>query len=197
MRIFVPGRPASGRVAALTAAAALVASPAFAAEGGLPQLRFADYPAQIVWLVICFLVLYALLKLAVLPRLTGTIESRATRITGDLDAAAKAKADAEAAVAGYEKALAEARDRANSVAAEQRAAVQAEIDARKAEVEAKIAEETKAAEARIHATKDAAMAEVRGIAALAARDIAAKIAGLEVDEMAAGEAVGRVLNRSS
>lgn len=197
MRKLVPGLPPVGSILALTGPMVLVGLPAFAAEGGLPQLRFADYPAQIVWLVISFVILYALLKLAVLPRLTGTIESRAARIAGDLEAATQAKAQAQAAVAGYEKALAEARDKANTLAAQQRAAVQAEIDSRKAEIEARIAAETKAAEARINATKDAAMAEVRGIAAAAARDIAAKVADLEIGAAAADQALEHLLGQAS
>lgn len=194
MRKLAPGVLLTGRMLALAGPMALVSLPA-AAEGGLPQLRFADYPAQIVWLVISFVVLYALLKAAVLPRLTGTIETRAGKISGDLDAAVQAKAEAEAAIAGYEKALAGARDRANALAAERRAEVQAEIDARKAEIDATIAAETKAAEASIRATKAAAMADLRFVSPQAAVFALQKIAGLEIDRLEAKQVVVHLLGR--
>ncbi len=176
------------------------ASMAVAAEGaekkGMPQLRFEDYPPQIFWLVVSFVVLLVLLSTLVLPKLHGTIEGRKAKIEGDLATAARLKDDAQAAIVAYEKALAEARNRANAIAAEARAKVEAAASARKAELEAKLNDEAKAAEARIRATKEAAMAEVRGIAIETSRAIAAKVAGLSVDDATAGSAVDAALARS-
>ena len=176
-------------------------TPALASEGGekkmgLPQLRFEDFPPQIFWLVVTFLLLLVLLSTLVVPKLQGTIEGRKAKLEGDLTDASRLKDEAEAAIAAYEKALAEARQRANAIAAEAKAKIEAAAAARKAELEAKLATEAKEAEARIAATKEAALAEVRGIALEAARAIATKVAGIEVDEASAASAVDAALARS-
>ncbi|RJF87862.1 hypothetical protein D3874_13195 [Oleomonas cavernae] len=167
-----------------------------AAKKGMPQLRFEDFPPQIFWLVVTFTLLLILLSTLVLPKLKGTIEGRQAKIEGDFALAASLKDEAQAAIAAYDKALAEARNRANAIAAEARAKIEAAVAVRKAELEAKLNEEAKAAEGRIRATKEAAMAEVRGIAIETSRAIAAKIAGLSVDEAIAGSAVDAALSRT-
>jgi F-type H+-transporting ATPase subunit b len=177
-------------------ALALAATPAFAEEahkGGLPQLKFGDYPPQIFWLVVAFIVLFIVLKGRILPKLAGAIEHRAAHIKGNLDQAAKLKAEAEAAVAAYEKALADARQRASLIAADAKAKVEAESAKAKAELEAKLHAETTAAEARIRAAKDAAMAEVGALATEAAQAITAKIAGLDLDRATVAAAVNGAL----
>lgn len=181
------------------ALATAAVSPALA-EGaekkGLPQLRFEDFPPQIFWLAVSFVILLLLLSTLVLPKLQGTIEGRAAKLDGDLTDAARLKNEAAAAIAAYEKALAEARQRANAIAAEAKAKIEAAAAARKAELEAKLSEEAKAAEARIAATKAAALAEVRSIAIEASRAIAAKVAGIDVDETAAAAAVDAIMARN-
>ncbi|PWR22971.1 F0F1 ATP synthase subunit B' [Zavarzinia aquatilis] len=181
------------------ALATAAVSPALA-EGaekkGLPQLRFEDFPPQIFWLVISFVVLLVLLSTLVLPKLQGTIEGRKAKLEGDLATAVSLKDEAAAAIAAYEKALAAARQRANAIAAEAKAQIEAAAAARKAELEAKLAEEAKAAEVRINATKAAALAEVRSIALEAARAIATKVAGIEVDDASAASAVDAALGRN-
>lgn len=182
-----------------TAFALAAVTPALAEGGekkGLPQLRFEDFPPQIFWLAVTFVLLLVILSTLVVPKLQGTIEGRKAKLEGDLAVAARLKDEAEAAVAAYEKALAEARVRANAIAAEAKGKIEAAGAARKAELEAQLAEEAKAAEARIRATKDAALAEVRNIALDAARAIATKVAGIDVDEASAAHAVDAALARN-
>ena len=45
-------------------------------SGGLPQLQFQHWGGQIVWLLLIFAVLYAVLSKALLPRVSGAIEER-------------------------------------------------------------------------------------------------------------------------
>lgn len=45
-------------------------------SGGLPQLQFEHWGGQIVWLLIIFAVLYAVLSKALLPRVSGAIDER-------------------------------------------------------------------------------------------------------------------------
>ncbi len=90
----------------------------------MPQLDLATFPPQLIWLAITFVALYLVMAYAGLPRLGGIIERRRARIEGDLDKAQRMKAEAEAVIAAYEKALAEARDEGAGGAARDRQPVE-------------------------------------------------------------------------
>ncbi|NDC60010.1 MAG: F0F1 ATP synthase subunit B', partial [Alphaproteobacteria bacterium] len=87
-----------------------------AAAPGLPQLDPSYFPSQVFWLAVFFVLLYFLLSQALLPKLAGVIETRANTIRSNVDAAAAANAEAQAALAAYEKALATARADARKLA---------------------------------------------------------------------------------
>jgi F-type H+-transporting ATPase subunit b len=54
------------------------------ASGGLPQFDPSWWAGQIVWLLIIFAVLYAVLAKVLLPKVGGTIDAREGRIAGDI-----------------------------------------------------------------------------------------------------------------
>src|SRR5665213_2156597 len=78
----------------------------------MPQFDIATFPPQIFWLAVTFLVLYLVMALVGLPRVGGIIKRRREHISDDLDKAQRMKAEAEAVIAAYERALAEARTKA-------------------------------------------------------------------------------------
>src|SRR5262249_28431722 len=101
------------------AAAALASASAFAAsEGGMPQLNFHDFPPQVAWLAITFIVLYVIMAKFALPRAANVLETRNNRIKSDLDRATALKSESDKVIAAYEKALTDARNNAASVARE-------------------------------------------------------------------------------
>jgi F-type H+-transporting ATPase subunit b len=140
---------------------------------GLPQLDFQWWPGQIAWLLIIFIAMLVFIRLFAAPRVGGTIDAREEKITGDIAAARRLKDEAEALAQVAAAETAQARVAAQRVAAEARAKAQAEVAARLAAEEAKLAEKGAEAEARIGKARDAAMANVAGIA----RDTAAAIVG--------------------
>jgi F-type H+-transporting ATPase subunit b len=103
---------------------------------GFPPLKTETFAGQLVWLAITFVLLYVLLSRMVLPRLGGILENRRSTIATDLDDAAAMKQRAEEAGAAYERALAEARSRAQVLAQETRSTLAAESDARRKVLEA-------------------------------------------------------------
>ncbi|TCT12091.1 F-type H+-transporting ATPase subunit b [Tepidamorphus gemmatus] len=149
-------------------------------SGGMPQFNFETYAPQIVWLIITFAVLYALMARVALPRIATVIEHRRDRIASDLDTAARLGAETDEVIAAYEAELAEARGRAHEIAAATRARLDAELGEERARVEAELAEKTADAERRIAESKARALAEVDGAAADAAAQIVEMLAGVKV-----------------
>jgi F-type H+-transporting ATPase subunit b len=156
---------------------------------GMPQLDFAGYVPQLVWLVITFVALYLLMSRVALPRIATVIEHRRDRIASDLDAAARLKEETDEVIAAYEAELAEARGRAHQIAAETRDKLNNELAEERAEVEAGLAKKTAQAEKRIADTKAKALAEVDTAAADAAGDIVTKLTGLKPTKAEIDEAV--------
>lgn len=152
------------------------------------------FPSQLFWLAISFIVLYIALDRFILPKIKMTIEDRKDRIADDLDAAAQAKADAEAAGEAYEQSLAEARTKAHGIAADTRKALDAELAKEAAEVEAELAAKQEAAETSIRDAKAKAQAEVRGIAAAATATAVQALAGVEIAEKDADKTVGDLID---
>jgi F-type H+-transporting ATPase subunit b len=162
-------------------------------KGQFPPFNPSTFASQLVWLAIAFVVLYVLMSRLALPRIGKIIDDREATIKGDVAEAEKAKKQSEDAVAAYEKALADARGRAQTIANEtrQKHAAEAEV-ARKAtedKLNAKLAESEKA----IAATKASAMSNVRGIASDAARSIVERLIGKAPDDKAIDAAVSSVI----
>ena len=160
-----------------------------------PPFERDTFPSQLFWLAICFIALYVMTARLVRPRVGGIIEQRKGSIADDLAAASRLKGESEAAMAAYEKALADARARAQAIAGETRDRLQAEADRNRKALEDQLAARLADAEKSIVATKSAAMANVRGIAADAAAAIVTRLTGVTAPEPAVGAAVDAVLKR--
>src|SRR5690349_19319731 len=89
-------------------------------KGQFPPFNPSTFASQLVWLAVAFVVLYVLMARLALPRIGKIIENREGVIKGDLAEAEQLKAQSDEAVAAYEKALADARNRAQAIAAETR-----------------------------------------------------------------------------
>jgi F-type H+-transporting ATPase subunit b len=77
----------------------------------MPQLVFADYAPQVVWLAITFGALYLILSRLALPGIARTLGDRDARLKGDIEAAERLRAEAESAIGAYQKSIAEARQK--------------------------------------------------------------------------------------
>jgi len=154
----------------------------------MPQLDFATFAPQLIWLTLVFGVLYLVMARVALPRIATVIEERRDRIADDLDTAAQLKSDTDDAIASYETALAEARTKAHTIAQETRDRLTAETDAHRADLEGQLAARIADAEKRITATKDKALTSVRDVAVDVADAITQQLLG-DSDRAAAERAV--------
>lgn len=136
--------------------------------GGLPQLNFDTWPSQVFWLLVALGVLYYLMSRIALPRIASVLEERADAIAGDLDRAEELKRKAEEAEQAYKQALADARSKAQAIAAETRAGIQGEIDEAVARADAEISARTAESEKRIAEIREGAIQNVRQVSEEAA-----------------------------
>jgi F-type H+-transporting ATPase subunit b len=166
------------------------------APGGpppFPPFVKEHFPSQLFWLALCFVVLYVLMAKVALPRVGAILEARRARIAADLAQAQRHKEESEAAMAAYEKALADARNRAQVIANETRDKLMGEADAVRKLLERGLNAKLEEAEQTIATTKRAAMANVRGVAVDAARAIVHRLIGVAPAEDVVARAVDRVL----
>ena len=162
-------------------------------KGTFPPFDQTTFASQLVWLAITFVVLYVLMAKVALPRVGGIIENRRQRIEGDIAEAGRLKTQSDEALAAYEQALADARARAQAIAAETRDKQAAEAEATRKKLEGQLNAKLAEAEKTIAATKQAAMANVRGIASDAAKAIVERLAGKAPADSAVAAAVGEAL----
>lgn len=165
------------------------------AKAPFPPFQKETFASQIVWLAITFVALYLLISRVAVPRIGGIIDERAKRIEGDFAAAQRMKDESEAARAAYDKSLADARSRAQSIGSEIHAKLNAEADEKRKATEAKLNAQLADAEKQIAATKSAAMANVRGIAVDAATAIVERLTGAAPAAPAVAAAVDDALKR--
>jgi F-type H+-transporting ATPase subunit b len=133
-------------------------------HGGFPPFEPSTYGSQLLWLAITFGFLYWLMSKRALPRMAAILEERDNRVAGDLAAAGQLKGETDAAIAAYEQSLAEARQRAQSIAQGARDQSKAAIDAERGRLEADLNGRLEQAEARIAGVKNEALANVDTIA---------------------------------
>lgn len=162
---------------------------------GFPPFDSTTFASQLLWLTLTFVALYLLMARVAVPRVNSILEARRTQISDDLANAERLEGESEAALADYEKSLAEARSRAQAIAnaAREKEAAAAEENRKvlEAELNAKLAR----AEQEITATKTAAMGNVRSIATETATAIVQQLIGTAPTTQEVERAITDVLKR--
>jgi F-type H+-transporting ATPase subunit b len=169
-------------------------TPPSEAGAAFPPFDRTTFGSQIIWLILFFGALYLIASRLALPRVGSVLAVRHARIAGDIEAAHRMKDEADAAAAAYEKALAEARARAQAIAGETRAKLTAQAEESRKGLEASLGAKLAEADKAIASTKAAAMANVRGIAQEAAAAIVARLTGVAPPPGAVAAAVDAAVN---
>jgi len=162
-------------------------------KGPFPPFNADTFASQLIWLAITFVALYLLAGRVALPRVASILEARRDRIAGDLADAQRLKTESDEALAAYEKSLADARNRAQTLANEVREKQNAEAEAARKALEQSLNAKLAEADSAIAATKTAAMGNVRGIAVEAASAIVERMIGNAPAGPAVESAVSDVL----
>jgi F-type H+-transporting ATPase subunit b len=148
-----------------------------AGQNTFPPFQSVNFPSQLVWLAVTFVLLYVLMSRIALPRIASILADRDKRIADDIAAANRFKEQSEAAHAAYEKALVDARGRAQSIANTTREQQAAAAEATNKRLEAQLHERIAAAEQSIAANRTSAMSNVGSIASDTAAAIVERLIG--------------------
>jgi F-type H+-transporting ATPase subunit b len=157
--------------------------------GTFPPFDSSTFASQLVSLLIAFVALYLIVSRIALPRVGSVLDARQKAIEGDLATAQKLKDDSDAALKAYESELAAARSRAQAIGAETREKLNAASDAERKTLEQRLTVKLAEAEKTIASTREAAMRNVRNIAAEAAAAIVQQLAGIAPDGKSVESAV--------
>ena len=157
----------------------------------MPQLDqiAVSYASQIVWLVGVLAIIYFGIARTMVPKIQGTVEARAQRVSDDLAAADKAHERADEIEEQYRNQLNDARSAAGDVTAEAKAAGAAEREKRVSAANETIQARMSEAEAALSEARVAALAEIEGVAVEATQDIVSKVSGGSVTSGEAEAAV--------
>ena len=147
------------------------------------------FASQLFWLIVSFGLIYFVIGRGMLPKIEATVDQRDRRISDDLAAAERARAEADAREEAYRAQLEANRAEALKVtqAAKQTSAraTEQQVKAADAELDQKIG----AAEAEIRKATQAALSDIETVAAEAAQEMVAKLSGASVSREQAAEAV--------
>ncbi|GAA4015560.1 hypothetical protein GCM10022280_12920 [Sphingomonas swuensis] len=153
------------------------------------------FASQLFWLVITFGLLFLVVGLGMVPKIQGTVDLRDSRIAADLQTAASARETANRLEADYRAALDRSRAEAARVAAEAKATAAQATEARVKAADASAQVKLEDASRRIAEARSSAQAEIEAVAAEAAAAMVSRVAGLTVDEGTARAAVQQELVR--
>ena len=159
----------------------------------MPQLDISTFTPQLFWLAVWFVVLYLLMSRLGLPRIAAVIDARRKRREDDLAAAARLRDEAEAANTAFQQTMAQARAEAQAVIKAATDRLAAEAAERQRQLAATLGEQVAAAERAIAATRQQALAEVRGIAIDVGRSVVEKLTGAPPSDAKLAAAVDSTL----
>jgi F-type H+-transporting ATPase subunit b len=157
--------------------------------GAFPPFEADTFASQLVSLLIAFVALYLIVSRIALPRVGSLLDERQNAIEGDLADAQKLKDESDAALKAYESELAAARSRAQAIGTETREKLSAASEAERKTLDGQLSVKLAEAEKTIASTREAAMSNVRGIAAEAAAAIVQRLTGVLPDGPAVNSAV--------
>jgi F-type H+-transporting ATPase subunit b len=150
--------------------------------------------SQLFWLAVVFGFIFFAIGLGMLPKIQSTVDDREKKISGDLEAAQAARTAADETEAAWRARMDAARADAAKFASEAKQASAKDTEARVKAASDKLNVKVEAAEAKIRDAVEAARSEFEAVAAEAARDMLARLAGKTVDQKQAAEAVKAEMN---
>jgi len=161
----------------------------------MPQMEFADYAPQVIWLILCFGCLYVLMSRLVLPRVAEILENRQRKLDHDIESAERLRNEAAAALAEYEAAIRNAALEAEKIISEAREKLKVEAQQRLDALDKRLDERALVSEKKLNELGVAAEAEVHKTAGELVPLAVSKLIGLDVSSEDVTEAIQAVSER--
>ena len=155
----------------------------------MPQMEFADYVPQVIWLILCFGCLYVLMSRLVLPRVAEILENRQRKLDHDIESAERLRNEATAALSEYDAAMRDAALQAENIISEAREKLKVESQNRLDALDRRLDEQAVVSEKRLNELGVAAEAEVRKAAEDLVPLTVRKLIGLEVSPDEVSQAI--------
>lgn len=161
----------------------------------MPQIaQLAEtYSSQIFWMLVVFGLVFFVVGRGMVPRVMDTVQNRDTQIADDLAAAQAARDAADGQEEAWRVRENENREAAQALVNEAKASSAAKMEQDMAKVQARLDVKLSEAEAQIADARTAAAVEIEGVAAEAAQDIVARVAGIKIAKRSATSAVKKAL----
>jgi F-type H+-transporting ATPase subunit b len=153
------------------------------------------FASQLFWLTITFGLIFLVVGLGMVPKIQGTVDARDAQIAADLATAASARETADRLEAEHRAAIDKSRAEAARVAAEAKATAAQATEARVKAADTAAGTRIEEAMQRIAEARVSAEAEVEAVAADAAALMVSRVSGLVIDEASARAAVKQELVR--
>jgi len=129
----------------------------------MPQMVLTDYPPQIIWLVIAFILLYFLMTKVALPRVAEILDKRDRTVNDNIKEAEKLKKDAEEAAVKYTKIIDDAQINADNILKETTKQITREIKEKNEVFLEDLKKKERESEKRIEKARGEAMSHVNAV----------------------------------
>ena len=161
----------------------------------LNQLALVAY-SQFFWLAVVLGLIYFVIGKGMLPKIQSTVDARDKSIADDLAAADAARTEADAVEEAYRARMDVSRGEAAKLTAKAKADSAATTEKKLGEIDASLDARLVEAQGRIRKARGAAVKDIEGVAAELAKDIAAKVAKLDVSLADSAKAVKMVMTNA-
>lgn len=157
----------------------------------MPQLSQLSevYLSQFLWLAIALGFIFFVIARGMVPKIQATVDQRESKITGDLEAAQKARAAADQTEAQWRSNMDAARLEAARIAEEAKHASGLDTEAKVKAAADTVNARLEIAQGQIRDAVDSARSEIETVAAEAAREMVGRLTGIAIDPKDAAAAV--------
>ena len=142
------------------------------------------HPGELIFGIVAFAILYFVVAKKVVPRLEAMYAARTAAIEGQIEAADKAKAEAQAALEEYRIQLADARGEATRIREDARAQGAQILAEMRGQAQAEANRISEQATTQIEAARQQAVVQLRGEVGRLATDLASRVVGESLEDEA-------------
>ena len=141
----------------------------------MPQLETATYISQFFWLVVCFISLWGMMSLFIVPKIENILEQRRLKIDDYVQKAEELNKEALQSLEKYEKAIAKARESADEMLSKNKDALKKNAAEKRLEMDQKLSQKIAENEKSIEMKRQEIMSHIDALSLNLAQEILKKL----------------------